>query len=313
MVSSIYAMFTHRRNFLRALIAGPAGLSLSYSARGQTTPPIHATKLSEKLAALSGDGGNVAIVIGKDDLLMVDGGFPERSGEMLRAVSEQVDTHKISMVFNTHWHIDHVGCNEALGGTGAKIVAQENVKKRLGVKTTIEALNRTFEPLKPAGLPNHTFTKGGSMTFGTEKIEYRHVPPAHTDGDSYLFFPGPNVLHTGDLLFNGVYPLIDYSTGGWIGGMAAACEAVLKIGDKTTRVIPGHGKLGSMDDLKASGEMLATIYQRLQPMAKQGKSVEEVVASAPTKDLDEKWGKGMKPDMFVRIAYTGILRHNQGS
>ena len=305
----MFTFFTNRRDFLRALVSGPAGLSLSYRAIAQTAAPIKAAKLSERLTVVTGDGGNIAIVIGEDGLLMVDGGFADRSGELLEAVAQQVDSHKIRTVFNTHWHIDHVGCNEVLGKGGAKIIAHENVKARLATKITMEALNRTFEPLKPEGLPSQTFTKGGNMTFGGEQIEYMRVAPAHTDGDSYLFFPGPNVLHTGDLLFNGVYPLIDYSTGGWIGGMAAACEALGKVGDAKTRVIPGHGPMASKDELKASGEMLATIYERLAPMAKQGRTVEEAVAAAPTKDLDAKWSKGMKADMFVRIAYTSILRH----
>jgi glyoxylase-like metal-dependent hydrolase (beta-lactamase superfamily II) len=118
--------------------------------------------------------------------------------------------------FNTHWHFDHTGCNEALGKAGVKIIAHENTRKWLSQKVTMEALNRTFEPLKPEGIPAEVFSKGGKMSFGKEKIEYVHVAPAHTDSDAYVFLSGPNVLHTGDLLFNGFYPVVDYSTGGWI-------------------------------------------------------------------------------------------------
>lgn len=305
---------SNRRVFLRALIAGPAGLILIDSTQGQTPtpPPIKATKLSDNLAVISGDGGNIGVVISEDGLMMIDGGLADRSAELLSAAAEQVDAHKFRTVFNTHWHLDHVGCNEALGKAGAKIIAHENVKKRLSTKILMEAMNRTIEPLKPEGLPAETFTKGGKMTFGKEKIEYASVPPAHTDGDSYLFFAGPNVLHTGDLLFNGTYPFIDYSTGGWIGGMAAACDTLLKVGDAQTRIIPGHGALASKEDLKASRDMLATVHERLEKMAKEGKSVEEAIAAVPTKDLDSKWIRGTaKPDGFVRIAYTGLLRHKQ--
>jgi len=296
-----------RRDFFRALIAAPAGATLSFA---QTTPPIRATKLSPSLAMVSGDGGNVAIVIAPDSLFMVDGGFADRSAELLKAVAEQVDTHPVRTVFNTHWHLDHVGCNEALGKAGARIIAHDNVKKRLSTRIVMEAINRTVEPLKPEGLPTETFTQGGRLTFGKEEIRYQSVPPAHTDGDSYLFFPGPNVLHTGDLLFNGFYPLIDYSTGGWIGGMASACDALLKVIDDQTRVIPGHGPMAGKADLKVFRDMLATVHERLAPMARQGKTADEVVASAPARDLDEKWAKGsMKPDQFTRMAYTSLLRH----
>jgi cyclase len=304
--------FSNRREFFAALAVAAAGRSLTYA---QAAPsPIRAMKLSDRVAMLYGDGGNVGIVISPDGLLMIDGGYAERSGDLLKAVSEQVDKHTVRTVFNTHWHVDHVGCNETLGRAGAKIMAQENVKKRLSVKTTMESLNRTFDPLKPEGLPAQTFTKGGKMVFGKEHIVYTHVPTAHTDGDTYLFFPGPNVIHTGDLMFNGTYPVIDYSTGGWIGGMAAASDILLKAGDNQTRIIPGHGPMAAKEDLKSTRDMLATVHDRLEKIIKEGKSIEEAVAAAPTKDFDAQWGKGsMKPDVFVRVAYTSILRHTQNS
>jgi cyclase len=304
--------FSNRREFFAALASAAAGSSLVF---GQAAPaPIRAMKLSDRLAMLYGDGGNVGIVISPDGLMMIDGGLPDRSADLLKAVSDQVDPHSIRTVFNTHWHFDHIGCNETLGRAGAKIIAQENVKKRLSVKTTMESLNRTFDPLKPEGLPAQTFTKGGRMTFGKEKLEYVHVPLAHTDGDTYVFFPGPNVLHTGDLLFNGNYPVIDYSTGGWIGGMAAAGDILLKVGDNKTRIIPGHGPMATKEELKESRDMLAAIHERLEKIIKEGKTVDEAVALAPTKDFDDRWGKAsMKPDVFTRVAYTSIQRHHQNS
>jgi cyclase len=301
-------MMSNRRDFLRALIAAPAGVSFLFS-QTQTPTPITATKLSDRLAVLTGDGGNVAVLISDDGLMMVDGGLADRCSDLLKAVSTQVDSHSFRMVFNTHWHLDHVGCNETLGKSGAKIVAHANSKKWLSQKVTMEALNRVVEPLKPEGLPTQTFTKAGNLTFGKEKIEYGVVPPAHTDGDAYLFFPGPNVLHTGDILFNGTYPFIDYSTGGWIGGMASACDALLRVGDARTRIIPGHGPLAAKDDLKASRDMLTSVHHRFESMRKQGKTAQEVAAAEPTKDFDSRFSKGVKPDQFLQIAYTGLLRH----
>ncbi len=303
---------SNRRDFLRAVIGGAAGMSFAYSAFGQAAPPpITATKLSADLALLAGDGGNVAIVIGPDGLMMIDGGLPNRVAELQKAIAE-VDSHKVQVLFNTHWHFDHTGSNETLGASGVKIIAHENTKKWLSQKVTLEALNRTFEPLKPEGLPVEVFAKGGKMTFGKEKIEYTHVAPAHTDSDTYVFLHGANVLHTGDLMFNGFYPVVDYSTGGWIGGMAAASDALLKVGDSKTRIIPGHGPMATKDDLKATRDMLHTVHERLEAFSKQGKSVDEVLAAQPTKDLDEKWGKGfMTPALFVRVAYTSISKHQK--
>ncbi|MBZ5601126.1 MAG: MBL fold metallo-hydrolase [Acidobacteriia bacterium] len=306
---------SNRREFFSALIGGAAGLSLTYRAFGQNPPaPIKATKLSDSLAVMMGDGGNIGVVISPDGLMMIDGGYPERAADLAKAIGEQVDAHKVNLLFDTHWHFDHVGSNESLGRAGVKIMAQENVKKRLSVRTTMEANGRTFDPLKPEGLPTQEFAKGGKLTYGKEKIEYVHIPLAHTDGDTYLFFPGPNVLHTGDMLFNGMYPVIDYSTGGWVGGMAAAAEAMHKVGDAKTRIIPGHGPMGTKDDLKASHEMLAAVTQRLEKLIKEGKSVDEAVAAAPTKDFDEKFGRGIfKPDAWTKIAYASVVRHNQKS
>jgi cyclase len=296
----------NRRELFRALIAARVGTSFLYAQAPPT--PIKATKLTDRIALLTGDGGNIALILSDDGLMMVDGGYAERAADLLKAAAE-VDSHEVILQFNTHWHLDHVGCNEKLGTAGAKIMAHENTKKRLGQRVVMEGLNRTIEPLKPEGLPTEVFTLSGKITFGDNTIEFAPVPPAHTDGDAYLFFPDANILHTGDLLFNGTYPLIDYSTGGWIGGMVAAGDRLLKTGDSQTRIIPGHGPMATKEDLKASRDMLAAIHERLEKFRKEGKTAKEVVAAAPTKDFDAKFGKGMKPDQFVEIAYTGLLRH----
>jgi cyclase len=303
-----------RRDFVRALAGGAAGASFVYSAFGQGAPaPIKATKLSKDVVLIEGDGGNMALILDADGLMLVDSGLPERGADLQKAIAD-VDSHKVRTLFNTHWHFDHSGSNELLGKSGAKIIAHENTKKWLSQKVTIEAFNRTFEPLKPEGLPVETFSKSGKMTFGGEKIEYTHVAPAHTDSDVYLYFPGPNVLHTGDLFFNGFYPFIDYSTNGWVGGMAAAEAAMLKVGDAQTRVIPGHGPLATKEDLKATQAMLEKVTERMEAMAKEGKSVDEVVAAAPTKDFDDKFGKGMfPPAQWVKVAYTSVLRHQKSA
>jgi cyclase len=306
-------MTLDRREFLRAVLAGAVGSTFTFCAFAQGTPPvITATKLAPDLVLLAGDGGNVALIIGADGLMMIDGGLPERSADLLKVVAD-ADSHKVTTLLNTHWHFDHVGCNEALGKMGTKIIAHENTKKHLSVRTTFESANRTFDPLKPEGIPAEAFTTGGKLTFGKQPVEYTHIPLAHTDGDAYVFFPALNVLQTGDLLFNGTFPVIDYSTGGWIGGMASAAEALGKVGDAQTRVIPGHGAMAIKADLKATHDMLATIHDRLASMIKAGKSVEEAVAAKPTAEFDAKFGQGArKPDAFVQVAYTSIVRHQRG-
>jgi cyclase len=299
----------NRRELLRTFTVLPF---LGRAMAQAPAPALTVTKLSDSLFVVAGDGGNVGVLRSSEGLMMIDGGLPDSAAALAKTISEQVDSHKVGLLFDTHWHFDHIGSNETLGAAGTKIMAHENVKKRLSVKTTMESMNRTFEPLKPAGLPTQEFAKGGKMTFGKEKVEYVHIPTTHTDGDSYVFFAGPNVLHTGDMLFNGLYPVIDYSTGGWVGGMAAAARQMAKVGDAQTRIIPGHGPLATKADMKASAEMLETVHGRLIPLVKTGKSVDEVLANSPLKDLDGKWGQSfMKPDMFLRSAYMSLLRREK--
>jgi glyoxylase-like metal-dependent hydrolase (beta-lactamase superfamily II) len=305
-----------RRSLLRGL-AGAASLSFAPSvfapfAFGQDSG-IQSTKLADRLYVLMGDGGNVAILTSPDGLFMVDGGLPEQAAAMAAAIAK-VNKAPVTTLFDTHWHGDHVGSNVTMGQKGAKIVAHDNARARLSSRQTIEALNRVVDPLPPAGIPGVTFSSKGTIAFGDETIQYEPVPPAHTDGDTFLFFPKSNVMHTGDLLFNGAYPFIDYSTKGWVGGMLAAADKLLTVGDAKTQIIPGHGPMATRADLQASRDLLDLVMTRLDPMAKAGKSVDDVVAAAPLKDKDAQWGNGfMKPEAFTRIAYTSIVRHYQAT
>ena len=300
---------TNRREFLHALVGGAAGLSFTAvvggtSAAGQPPPAITVTGLTGRIAMLAGGGGNVGVAIAPDGLLLVDGGLAASSAGLLEAAAT-VSGGDIRVLFNTHWHFDHVGSNEVLGRRGARIVAHQNVRARLSTRFVSDAFERTFEPLAAEGLPEETFAEGGTMTFGVETLEYTHIPEAHTDGDAYVFFPDANILHTGDLGWNGIYPVIDYSVGGWIGGMVAALDELLKVGDADTRIIPGHGPLATKSDLRASRDMLATVHERLAPMAMRGMSLEEVRAAAPTADLDVRWGDSSV--RFLRQAYNSLL------
>jgi cyclase len=301
-----------RRVFLRSLLPGAAVLSLTCRGFGQAPPdPIRVTRLTDRIALLAGDGGNVGLVIAEDGLMMIDGGYANRALELQKAVAD-TDAHRVKLLFNTHWHGDHVGSNELLGKAGVKIMAHQNAKFWLSQKVKMEAFNTTVEPLKPEGIPSQVFTDGGKMTFGKEKIEYKWFPNAHTDNDTYLFFPAANVLHTGDLFFSGTYPVIDYSTGGWIGGMATALDKLLKVGDAQTKIIPGHGPLSSKEDMRASRDMLHTVFDRLTTFSKKGASLDDVLKASPVADLESKWGQGfLNGERFLRMAYPSIAKHAQ--
>jgi len=299
------SLAVNRRHFLGSLLGGAAALAQA------PATPIKAAKLDSHITLLSGDGGNIAIVTAEDGLFMIDGGYPERAAELQKAVAAE-DAHPVRILFNTHWHGDHVGSNEFLGKAGVKIIAQQNARFWLTQKVTMEAFNRTVEPLKPEGIPSQIFVDGGKMTFGKQKIEYKWIPNSHTDNDTYLFFPGSNVMHTGDLYFSGMYPVIDYTTGGWIGGMATALDKLLKVGDAQTKIIPGHGPLSTKADMQASRDMLHQVFDRLATYSKKGASLDDVLKANPVADLEPKWGQGvLNGERFVRMAYPSIAKHEE--
>lgn len=297
-----------RRQFLNALLTGAAGLTLAWPAQGQGRgpAPISALRMTDRITALSGNGGNVIVITGSDGLLMIDGGLIGRGPDMMRAVAE-VSPRLVQVLFNTHYHFDHVGSNELAAAAGARIIAHRNVAAR--VRTTFEnvAMARTMEALAPVGFPVETFTTGGTLAFGGERLEYAHEPGAHTDGDAYVFIASANVLHTGDLFWMGRYPVVDYSAGGSLTRMAEALGRLVAIGDERTRIIPGHGRVDvTKSDMRLAHERWTVISQRLEDFARQGRSVDEVVAAAPTREFDTAVGvQNAAP--FVRQAYTGML------
>ena len=242
---------------------------------------------------------------------MIDGGYAKRAADLQKAVAE-ADSHPVKVLFNTHWHGDHVGSHEMLGKAGAKIIAHQNAKFWLSQKVKLEIFDTTVEPLKPEGIPKQTFRDGGKMTSGKEKMEYKWVPNSHTDHDVYVFFPAANVLQTGDLFFSGMYPVIDYTTGGWIGGMADALDKLLKVGNAQTKIIPGHGPLSSKEDMRAARDMLHIALDRLTAFSKKSASLDDVLKANPAADLEAKWGQGfLKGEQFLRMAYPSIAKHAQ--
>jgi cyclase len=248
----------------------------------------------------------VLTVIGADGVLMVDGGLKERSADLLKFVSEQSSGKPVQALFNTHWHPEHTGSNEALGKTGARIVASEYTKQWLGTEIDFGWQKKTFEPLPKVALPTQTFYTSGKMTFGKEPVEYALMPQAHTDGDIYVFFPGPNILVAGDVVSVGSYPILDYTTGGWIGGMVNAQKSLLQLTNAETRIIPGSGPVQTKADVQALNDMCSTLRDRFLKLMKQGMGPKEMIAAKPTKEYDEKYGD---PELFIANAYRGLWGH----
>jgi cyclase len=293
--------YLDRRQFLGAL-AGAAGASLCRA----DGPPLAATKLTDSFIQITGAGSNVLAVVGPDGVLMVDGGLKERSAELLKLVSDQSGGRPVQTLFNTHWHPEHTGSNEALGKAGAKIVASENTKLWLGTEIDVGWQKKTYEPSPKAAMPTQTFYTSGKMTFGKEPVEYAVMPQAHTDGDIYVFFPGPNILVAGDVISVASYPVLDYSTGGWIGGLVNAQRTLLQLANADTRIIPGSGPVQTKADLQSLNDMCNTLRGRFTDLMKKGMGPKEMIAAKPTKEYDEKYGD---PELFIANAYRGLWGH----
>jgi cyclase len=269
---------------------------------------ITTAEIATGLHLIQGPGGNILVLAGPDDSIVVDAGVPVRGQEIYETV-RRVGGKPVSLLINTHWHFDHAGGNEAFGKAGVKILATPITRNRLSEDQYTEVFKMTT-PASPAVARPTICAEDATLHVGDETLHLAAVPPAHTDGDLIVHFTARDVIHTGDLFNNGLYPNIDASSRGWIGGMIAAADRVLKMAGPKTKIVPGHGPIGTADDLAAYRKMLVTVNDRLAPMVDAGKTIEQAIAARPTTDLDAAWAKGfLTGGMFTRIAYAGLLNH----
>lgn len=267
---------------------------------------ITTTPLGSGLAMLAGAGGNIVASAGEDGVFIVDDEFAELHPKLRAALSKMSD-RPVRFVINTHWHGDHTGDNANLAGEGAVIIAQDNVFRRMSTEHFIKHLNRTVPASPKAALPVVTFNDEATLHLNGEAVHLVHVKNAHTDGDVLVHFPEAGVLHMGDCFFNGMYPIIDTGTGGTIDGYVAAVDRGLALAASGTKVVPGHGPLGTREELAAFGAMLKEARIAVAALKSAGKSADETIAARPTATLDERWGKGfVKPEAFVRTVYDTL-------
>jgi len=292
-----------------ACIAGVAALIPSRASAKAARTPIESTKLADDLILFRGAGGNVVAASSSDGVLLVDGGVAERTSELLKRVATETGQRRVQTLVNTHWHWDHTGSNEVVAKSGATVLAHENTKLWLGAEINSKWEQRTYPPRPAQALPTRTFfydADAKPLTFANETIEYGYLPQAHTDGDIYVFFPRQNVLVAGDVVSGGGYPIADYCTGGWLGGMINGLKTLLGKGDAQTRIVPGTGPLRTRADLEAQLDMCLAVLSKISESYYKGQTWDELVASHPTQALDATWGN---PDLFLRMAYEGAWNH----
>jgi glyoxylase-like metal-dependent hydrolase (beta-lactamase superfamily II) len=269
---------------------------------------IKTTKVGGSVSMLEGSGGNIGVSAGDDGVFIIDDEFAPLAPKIKAAVAA-ISKKPLRLVFNTHWHGDHTGGNEAMAGPGVWIVAHDNVRKRMSVEQTIEAFGgRKVPPSPPKALPVVTFSEETTFYLNGDEIHVIHVKNAHTDGDAIIYFRKANVVHMGDTFINGMYPVIDYSTGGTIDGYIAAQEKVLAMIDDQTKLIPGHGPLGDKKTLQATHDMIVKARAKIAAATLGGKkTLEQVVAQKPTAEWDAQYGQSfMKPEMFVQMVYRSM-------
>jgi glyoxylase-like metal-dependent hydrolase (beta-lactamase superfamily II) len=293
---------------MRSALAGAACASWPFAARGEGRPPLNATPLSQNLVVISGAGANVTMLKGPDGALLVDGGLPERSDEILAIAEAFGGSRSIALAFNTGWRPEHAGANQRLHAAGATILAHENTKRWMAADFEVEWEHRKHAAQPASALPDQTFDADGSIERAGHQIAYGALPPGHTNGDIYVRLQQENVLAVGDVLAVGRYPVVDYVTGGWIGGLEQATKRLLEMADDKTRIIPGNGPVQHRGALDAQLELCGAVLDAVREAYRRGHGLDELIAAKPTAAFDRERGD---PALFLRLAYEGARRHER--
>jgi len=263
---------------------------------------IKTTHVAGHVYMLEGRGGNIGVSVGPDGVLIVDDEFAPLA-EKIRAAIDKIGKGKLKFVLNTHHHGDHTGGNIAFGPE-APIIAQSNVRKRLA--TEQNTLGRTTPPSPKEALPVITFDESLTVHFNDEDIRVIHFPHSHTDGDSVIFFTKSNVVHMGDLFFMGMFPFVDLDAGGDVEGLIGSVEKVIAELKDGVKIVPGHGPLSSVEDLKTYHRMLVETTAVVRKAMAAGKSLAEIQAQG-VPDEWKSWGTGfIKTDRWIETIYKSL-------
>ena len=246
-------------------------------------------------------GGNMGLLTGEDGIVLIDDGLEVIGPALLEAIAE-LTGEPVDFLINTHVHGDHVGSNAALHAQGATIVAHENIRTQMAEGTGDEAYPKE-------ALPTITFADGISLHMNGLAIQVMHVANAHTDGDSILYFPDVNVIHTGDVLFNKLFPFIDLEGGGSVDGYLAAQDRIIALADDNTRIIAGHGPLASRADVQLARDVIADCRARVKRLVDDGMSEDDIVAANPLADYHDDWNWGfITTERMTRTMFRSLAR-----
>ena len=292
-------MHPQRREFLQLLAGSAAAFGLSRSASAQSG--VAATKLTDTVTLITGAGNHIVALTGEGGSLLVDCGEAAHAADVLKLAGA------VKTVFNTHWHLESTGGNDAMAKAGAKIVSHMNTKLWMTQEIIHDWEEKVYPPRAKEALPTETFYTTGKLAFGGEPIEYALMPMAHTDGDIYIHFTRSNILMAGDVVQPGKLPVLDFTTGGWIGGMQNAHRTLLGIANDSTKIIAGSGSVLTKADVQASLDILTKIREQLVKLMKQGKGPKDMIEAKAVKDFEGTLSGD--PDRFIFTAYRGLWAH----
>lgn len=289
----------------RLLFAGSKGI-VPTMVDAAANASIATHPLRRNISILEGSGGNIAVLTGPDGKLLVDSGFTVSKPRLIEALN-RLSSEPLAHLLNSHWHTDHTDGNAWVHDAGATITAHVNTKKYLSTSTRVEGWGWTFPAAPSRAIPTVVFDDEHRLQHNNTNIKLKYYGPAHTDCDISVFFEEADVIHVGDTWWNGIYPFIDYSTGGSIDGMIRVTEHNLRFIADTTIVIPGHGPAGKKADLLEFRDMLVTIRNNIAALKRAGKSLPEAIAAKPTAAYDTKYGQFLiTPSFFTSLVYSGV-------
>ena len=297
-----------RRSFLTRVAGRAAGLAVSTIAMPVSArrSKLSTSLLRGSLTLISADDANLVAAQGGDASLLVDSGPVEHGKELAKLLG--VHKKPLQALFNTHWHLNHTGANGVFAREGLPIIAHENTRLWMTTEIRCEWQDRVYPPRPVKARPTKTFHYGKqTFDFGGRKLEYGYLPQGHTDGDMYVFFPDENVFVAGGSVSSS-YPVIDYSTGGWIGGLVKALEAVVALTDKDTIVVAKSGPVVSRAEVQAEFEMCKDIYDKIAENYRKARNFDDLMATKPTQAYDARWGD---PTRFMTLAYRSAWNHTR--
>jgi cyclase len=286
-----------RRTFLQAATVGFAVAPYTFAQSSKITT----SQLGDTLYLLNGAGCNIIARTGAEGVVLVDGGLAQNAAALAQAVGALPNSGPVRTLFNTHWHPEQTGSNEPLGTAGAAIIAHENTRLWLQQNVTWPWNGQKFKKLPKIAQPNKTFYDKGALDSG---IRYGYISDAaHTDGDLYVYFPQQNILAVGDAAYGQGWPVVDWWTGGWIGGIVGGLQRIQSVANKDTKIVPAQGPVLSFADIATQLDMYGTIYDRLNQMLNKGHSPSEGVAAKPAAEYEAKMGN---PDEFIRRSFESL-------